>query len=175
MKNRVRKKRVRDIGQGGFTLLEFAVVVLVSSVLSAVALNRFEFYREQAEIVAARQVVAALRTSLQVHTARLASRGREEELRRLAGANPIELLDRKPINYLGEYTTPEPERIDQAGWVFDPRDKSLVYLPRNKESFSFGTARLLKFKVEFVGNPELSQQVRIKKNTISLALNQVEG
>jgi uncharacterized membrane protein YccF (DUF307 family) len=50
-----------------------------------------------------------------------------------------------------------------------------VYLPWNKESFSFGTARLLKFKVEFIGNPDLSQQVRIKKNTISLALNQVEG
>jgi general secretion pathway protein G len=175
MKARVRKIRVRNIGQGGFTLLEFALVVLVSSVLSAVALNRFEFYREQAEIVAARQVVAALRTSLHVQAARLADHGREEDLRRLAAANPIHLLDRKPVNYLGEYFTPDPEQIGEAGWVFDPRDRSLVYLPKNRESFSFGTSRLLRFKVEFVGNPDLSHQVGIKKNTISLALNRVEG
>jgi general secretion pathway protein G len=169
------KTRVRNTGQGGFTLLEFALVLLLSSVLSAIAFNRFEFYREQAEIVAARQVVAALRTSLQVRTARLAANGRQEELRRLAAGNPIDLLDRKPVNYLGEYTTPDPGQLGEAGWVFDPRDKSLVYLPKNSESFSFGTARLLRFKVEFVGNPDPSQQVGIERNNISLALNQVDG
>jgi general secretion pathway protein G len=147
-----------------FTLLQFALVVLVSSVLSAVALNRYEYYREQAEIAAAREVVAALRTSLQARTAELASSGRQEELQTLASANPIRLLLWKPENYLGEYYAPDPKRIGRAGWVFDPRDKSLVYLPKNIESFSFSTLRLLKFKVEFVN-----------KSNKSLALNQVSG
>jgi general secretion pathway protein G len=147
-----------------FTLLQFALVVLVSSVLSAVALNRYEYYREQAEIKAARELVAALRTSLQARTAQLASAGAQEELQKLASANPIKLLLWKPENYLGEYYAPDPKRIGRAGWVFDPRDKSLVYLPKNIESFSFSTLRLLKFKVEFVS-----------KSNRSLALNQVSG
>ena len=157
------KKLFRQRGQGGFTLLEFAVVVLVSSIVSAVVLNRFEYYREQAEIAAARQVVAALRTSLQVRTAQLLSQGQERELQKLAAGNPIQLLLWKPENYLGEYYAPDPEQIGRAGWVFDPRDKSLVYLPKNTKSFSFSTSRLLRFKVEFVSTSK------------SLALNQVSG
>jgi general secretion pathway protein G len=147
-----------------FTLLQFALVVLVSSVLSAVALNRYEYVREQAEIAAARDVVVALRSSLHARTAQLASTGRQDELLKLASANPIALLLWKPENYLGEYYAPDPKRIGRAGWVFDPRDKSLVYLPKNIESFSFGTSRLLRFKVEFVS-----------KSNKSLALNQVSG
>jgi len=145
-------------------LLEFALVVLVSSIVSAVALNRFEYYREQAEIAAARQVVSALRTSLQVRIAQLESNGCEDDVRKLPLRNPIELLAWKPANYLGEYYAPDPKKIGQAGWVFDPRDKTLVYLPRNSESFSFSTSRLLRFKVEFV-----------RTSRKSLALNQVSG
>ncbi|MGJ7918716.1 type II secretion system protein [Massilia sp. LXY-6] len=159
MKKPFRKKR-----QGGFTLLQFALVVLVSSIVSAVALNRFEYYREQAEIAAARQVVASLRTSLQARAAQLLSTGRERELQQLASANPMNLLLWKPENYLGEYYAPDPQQIGGAGWVFDPRDRSLVYLPRNARSFSFGSSKLLRFKVEFV---------RISNK--SLALNQVSG
>jgi type II secretory pathway pseudopilin PulG len=150
--------------QGGFTLLEFAVVVLVSSAVSAVVLNRYEFYREQAEIAAAKEVVAALRTSLQARSAQLASDGREQDLQRLATDNPIKLLAWKPANYLGEYYAPAPKQIGQSGWVFDPRDKTLVYLPTNKDSFTFSASKLLKFKVEFAHS-----------NRKSLALNQVSG
>jgi general secretion pathway protein G len=158
------KKLFRQQGQGGFTLLEFAVVVVVSSIVSAIALNRFEYYREQAEITAAREVVAALRTSLHARSAKLASEGQQELLQKLAAGNPINLLAWKPANYLGEYYAPDPKEIGQPGWVFDPRDKTLVYLPKNTESFSFSTSRLLRFKVEFVRN-----------KSISLALNQVSG
>jgi general secretion pathway protein G len=150
--------------QRGFTLLEFALVVLVSSIVSAVVLNRFEYYREQAEITAARQVVAALRTSLQVRAAELASKGRDQDLQQLAADNPIKLLSWKPANYLGEYYAPAPKQIGQSGWVFDPRDKTIVYLPKNTDSFTFGASKLLKFKVEFAHS-----------NRKSLALNQVSG
>jgi general secretion pathway protein G len=169
------KTRLGTKGQGGFTLLEFAAVMLVSSSVGAVALHYFEFYREQAEIVAARQVVAALRTSLQVQTARLASNGRQEDLRRLAAGNPIDLLDRRPLNYLGEYYAPDREQIGQAGWVFDPRDKSLVYLPTNTQSSSFSRARLLRFKVEFVRNSDPSRKTGTETNNISLTLHQIDG
>jgi general secretion pathway protein G len=159
MKNIFRKEE-----QGGSPLLQFGLVVLVSSVLSAVALNRYEYYREQAEMKAARDVVAALRDSLQARSAQVALDRRDAELRKLAAVNPMSLLPWKPENYLGEYYAPDAKRIGQAGWVFDPRDKSLVYLPKNIESFAFSTSRLLKFKVEFVS-----------KSNKSLVLNQVNG
>jgi general secretion pathway protein G len=159
MKNVFRKE-----GQGGSPLLQFVLVVLVSSVLSAVALNRYEYYREQAEMKAARDVVAALRDSLQARTAQVALDRRDAELRKLAAVNPMSLLPWKPENYLGEYYAPDPKRIGHGGWVYDPRDKFLVYLPKNAQSYSFSAARYLKFKVEFVS-----------KSKTGLALNQVSG
>ena len=151
----------------GFTLLEFAVTVLVAATVSAFLLNRLGFYQEQAELAASRQLVGALRTALHARAAQLQAAGQADALRALAEDNPMNLLESKPANYLGEFDAPDPEKIGHAGWVFDARDKSLVYLLPNAERFTFGTARLLKFKVEFLRTPEHKAQ--------SLALNQVSG
>ena len=151
----------------GFTLLDFAVTVLVAAALSAFLLNRFDFYRQQAELAATRQLVAALRTALHTRAAQLQASGQGAALHALAQDNPMNWLESKPANYLGEFAAPDPDQIGRSGWVFDARDKSLVYLLSNAESFSFGTARLLKFKVKFFRTPE--------KQTFSLALHQVSG
>jgi len=151
----------------GFTLLEFAVTVLVAAAASALLLNRFDFYRDQAEMASARQMVGALRTALHARAVQLQLAGREDELHALAADNPMNWLVQKPANYLGEYYAPDPARIGRTGWVFDPRDKSLVYMLPNAESFSFGTARLLRFKVESIRSAG--------PRTLSLALNQVSG
>lgn len=160
MKTPTRRRR-------GFTLLEFAVTVLVAATVSAMLLNRFDFYREQAELAATRQLVGALRTALHARSAQLQAAGQADALRALAEDNPMNLLVQKPANYLGEFEAPDPEKIGRSGWVFDARDKSLIYLLPNAESFSFGTARLLRFKVEFLRAPE--------QRYVSLALNQVSG
>jgi type II secretory pathway pseudopilin PulG len=159
----------------GFTLIGFALVVLVSAALSAMLLHRLEFYREQAEIAAMRQVVGAMRTALQVRAVQLATEGRRHELQALAADNPMNWLVRKPGNYLGEFDLSAREKANLAGWVFDPRDRSLTYLPQNTESFSFGTARLLKFKVEFAGSPFPYSNNGAGKASSSLALNEVSG
>jgi len=151
----------------GFTLLEFALTVLVAAAVSVFLMNRFAFYREQAELAATRQLVGALRTALHARAAQLQAGSQAEGLQALARDNPMNWLERTPANYLGEYDAPDPEKIGRSGWVFDVRDKSIVYLLPNAESFSFGTARLLRFKVEFLRTPEHSAQ--------SLALNQVSG
>jgi hypothetical protein len=59
--------------------------------------------------------------------------------------------------------------------VFDPRDKSLVYLLKNAESFSSGTSRLLKFKVEFLQGPHPAGLAGAGNRKQSLVLNQVSG
>ncbi|WP_322401962.1 hypothetical protein [Massilia luteola] len=146
----------------GFSLLEFAVVVAVTAALCAVLLHRLDGYRRAAEDAATAQTVAALRTALQVEATRALAQGRTEALATLAGQNPMRLLARPPANYLGEFALSEQGRVARNGWVFDPRDKTLVYLTSEREKFASGKSELPTFKVELSRNP-----------TISLALNEV--
>jgi general secretion pathway protein G len=152
----------------GFTLYEFAIVVAITAALSALLLHRLDGYRRAAEEAMARQTVAALRTALQVEVARAQAQGRSETLAAIAQQNPMHLLARPPADYLGEFALPEPGRVAQNGWVFDPRDKTLVYLRSERESFASGKSKLPTFKVELVRNP-----ADAGKHMISLALNEV--
>lgn len=148
--------------KGGFTLLECAVVAAVTAALSTVLLHRLDGYRIAAEDAAARQTVAALRTALQVEATRALAHGKVDTLATLAQQNPMRLLARPPADYLGEFALPAPGRVARNGWVFDPRDKTLVYLRPERESFASGKSKLPTFKVELTRIPAMS-----------LALNEV--
>jgi general secretion pathway protein G len=152
----------------GFTLLEFALVVAVTAALSAVLLHRLDGCRRAAEEAAARQTVAALRTALQVEVTRALAQGRTDTLATLAGQNPIRLLVQPPANYLGEFALSEQQRVARNGWVFDPRDKILVYLTSERERFAAGKSKLPMFKVELTRNLTVAG-----KPATSLALNEI--
>ncbi len=147
----------------GFTLYEFAIVVAITATLSTILLHRLDGYRRAAEDAAARHTVAVLRTALQAEAAR-----HPETLAALAGQNPMRLLARPPADYLGEFALPEQGRVARNGWVFDPRDKILVYLRSERESFASGKSKLPTFKVELTRNP-----ADAGKQMMSLALNEV--
>ena len=147
---------------GGFTLYEFAIVVAITAALSTILLHRMDGYRRAAEDAAARHTVAALRTALQVEVARALAQGRADSLATLAAQNPMRLLARPPADYLGEFALSEQGRVARHGWVFDPRDKILVYLTSERERFASGKSELPAFKVELSRHP-----------TISLALNEI--
>jgi general secretion pathway protein G len=147
----------------GFTLYEFAIVVAVTAALSTVLLHRLDGYRRATEDAAARQTVAALRTALLVEAAR-----HPEKAVALAGQNPMRLLARPPADYLGEFALSEQVRVARNGWVFDPRDKILVYLTSERERFASGKSKLPTFKVELTRNP-----ADAGKQMMSLALNEV--
>jgi general secretion pathway protein G len=147
----------------GFTLYEFAIVVAITAALSTVLLHRLDGYRRAAEDAAARHTVATLRTALQVEAAR-----HPDALARLAAQNPMRLLARPPADYLGEFALSEQDRVAQKGWVFDPRDKILVYLTSERERFASGKSKLPTFKVELTRTP-----ADAGKQMMSLALNEV--
>jgi general secretion pathway protein G len=147
----------------GFTLYEFAIVVIITAVLSTVLLHRLDGYRRAAEEVAARQTVAALRVALQVEAQR-----HPDTVATLAEQNPMRLLARPPADYLGEFALSETRRVAQNGWVFDPRDKTLVYLISERERFASGKSELPRFKVELTRHP-----ADAGKHMMSLALNEV--
>lgn len=148
---------------GGFTLYEFAIVVAITAALSTILLHRMDGYRRAAEDAAARHTVAVLRTALQVEAAR-----HPDTAATLAGQNPMRLLARPPADYLGEFALSEQGRVARNGWVFDPRDKILVYLTSERERFASGKSKLPTFKVELTRTP-----ADAGKQMMSLALNEI--
>lgn len=151
-----------------FGLLEFSIVVAATAALSAALLHRADGWRRAAEDATARATVAALRTALQDEAARAQAQGGTAGLAALAQQNPIRLLARPPADYLGEFALPQPGRVARNGWVFDPRDKTLVYLRSDRESFAAGTSVLPRFKVEFVRTAAIADQPMMR-----LALNEI--
>jgi general secretion pathway protein G len=133
----------------GFTLFEFAISASVLALLAAVLLSRLLYYQEQAELVAVKHVVATVRTALHVRASDVASREGQRGLQRLLEDNPFNLLANKPDNYLGEYYSPDVKKMPSGNWVFDRRDKCLIYLLSGHKTFSTEASNLLKFKVEF--------------------------
>jgi general secretion pathway protein G len=138
----------------GFTLFEFAVSVIILGVLAGTLLSRSALYQGEAERVAARQLVATLRAALQVRASEVRRQVGDSGLQMLLEENPFDWLIKKPENYLGEYYSPELEKMPTGNWLFDRRDKMLIYLVASQKSFSSDASNLLKFKVEFAHMPQ---------------------
>jgi general secretion pathway protein G len=152
----------------GFTLYEFAIVAAITAALSTVLLHRMDGYRRAAEEAAARQTVAALRAALQVEATRALAQGQVDRLATLAQQNPMRLLARPPADYLGEFALSGPGNVARHGWVFNPRDKTLVYLRSERETFAAGNSKLPVFKVELT-----RKSGDTGAPVISLALNEI--
>jgi general secretion pathway protein G len=157
----------------GFTLLESAVAAALFALLVAILGNRLLFYHGETERVATEQLVGTLRTALQVRSAHaLATRG-EAGLTPLTEENPMVWLSGKPDNYLGEFYSPDLEKIPTGNWFFDRSDRSLVYLPNSHESFSIQTSKFLKFKVKLILLPNPDGSSGRSKITKGVILDQV--
>ncbi len=113
--------------QGGFTLLELVVVIIIIGLLVVIALGKLLKIREQAERAAVTQVIGNLRSSLGMQIAEMIVKQDRKGLLALAGSNPMDLLSQVPGNYLGALGAPDPARIGGHTWYFDERDQALVY------------------------------------------------
>jgi type II secretory pathway pseudopilin PulG len=133
----------------GFTLIESAVAAGLLGIFVAILISRVLTYQAEAERVAEEQLVATLRTAMQVRAAKAVIAHGEQGLHPLLDENPIGWLADQPANYLGEYYAPDPTELPPGNWYFDRADRSLVYLLGNRKSFSFQTSIFLKFKVKF--------------------------
>jgi general secretion pathway protein G len=111
----------------GFSLLELVVALTLVAVLVGVFLDRALYYREQAEKSAMERVAHDLRASVNIRAAELVLESRFRDLPALAAQNPMELLDRKPQNYLGVLGNPGVQEVVTPGWYFDPTSKEVVY------------------------------------------------
>ena len=135
----------------GATRFEFAVCIVVTGLLAGLLLGRLLEWRAQSERSAAYHVVGALRTALAAREAQLvAAAGRDAALT-LLQENPMGWLLRRPANYVGEYYAPDPGMLRRGAWFFDRTDRTVNYVLSN-DTFSSGTSKLLKFKVELASS-----------------------
>jgi general secretion pathway protein G len=160
--------------QGGATRLELAVATILVALLSGVLLNSIISYQGESERVAAKQLVASLRTALAVRSARVISTTGEPGLLVLAHQNPMTWLQRSPGNYLGEYYSPENGALPGGNWYFDRGAHTLVYLPASHKSFSSGIQKVLAFKVKLIRVSAPVNAGKREKGTTGLVLDQID-
>lgn len=67
-------------------------------------------------------------------------RQEREELRRLEGRNPLEVLDleERPANYQGEHAGADPARMKPGSWWYDPDSELLIYRVEHTTRFRGG-------------------------------------
>ncbi len=92
--------------------------------------------------------------------------GEKIDYPRLEHENPMDWLDRKPPNYLGEYRQ-NARTVPRGAWYFDPANHELIYLPLLDEYFvpdSEGQIRI-RFRVELLpkGDTQEIATARLKE------------
>ncbi|MBB5609549.1 MULTISPECIES: type II secretion system protein [unclassified Janthinobacterium] len=133
--------------QRGFTLFELAVVAIVLGLLATVLLSRLAYYQEQAQRAAVAQMLGVLRTSLRVQALHLYLQGKQSQLPGLQRQNPLDWLEQRPPNDLGELLAPDVEKLPSGNWFFDRSDQKLGFLLRTGNIFSPIRVDVMKFKV----------------------------
>ncbi|OGS97028.1 MAG: hypothetical protein A3H31_05955 [Gallionellales bacterium RIFCSPLOWO2_02_FULL_57_47] len=101
-------------------------------------MNRVLFYQEQAEKVAMEGVAGAIQSALILQYGQIQTRGKPSDVAALADDNPMNWLQKKPVNYGGEFYDPTPLSVKSGNWVFDLKKRELVYLLRNDGHFKPG-------------------------------------
>ncbi len=122
----------------GFSLLELVIVIVIISVLLVLAISRLLALMVDAERVAMEMVAGTLRSAIGMKVAESIVKSKVSELPAFEGSNPMTLLAETPHNYLGELDGADPAKLEDGNWYFDKRDKTLVYLVRNKGFFAGG-------------------------------------
>jgi general secretion pathway protein G len=125
-------------GNRGFSLLELVIVIVIISVLLVLAISRLLALMVDAERVTMEAVAGTLRSAIGMKVAEAIVKSKVTELSAFEGSNPMALLAETPRNYLGELDGTDPAKLEDGNWYFDKRDKTLVYLVRNKGFFIGG-------------------------------------
>lgn len=125
---------------GGFSLLELVIVIVIISVLLVVAISRLLSIMVDAERVSMETVAGTLRSALGMKVAESIVRNRVPELRQLEGSNPMDRLAELPVNYLGVLRGADPAKLADGNWYFDADAGVLVYLVRHQGFFAGGAA-----------------------------------
>ncbi len=147
--------------QAGFTFLELIIVIAIISTLVVFAIDRMLGLRVDAERVALRRNASAMQTAAVMQLSEYLVKRQQNQIREMAGANPVRFLQNPPAGYVGERANPDPNSIAPGDWYFDTADRVLVYRVVNAEYFQTplpGPARV-RFRLELAFDDENGNKV----------------
>ncbi len=130
-------------------MFEFAVVVIIVSVLALFLMSRLWALQVDAERVVMENMVGTLKSALGIKVASYIAKGDMAGLQSLQRSNPIKLLSEPPKDYVGEIDGAD-AAIEGGKWYFDTRAGRLVYRVRNSGHFRSGAGPQAQFGVELV-------------------------
>jgi general secretion pathway protein G len=122
-------------GSRGFTLVELVVVISVVAIMSTIALDRLFWYQSQAEKAAMEYNATMIKSGLWMSAASLMMAERTSDIPALAEHNPINLLEQKPANYLGEIDGKKTEALESGNWFYDASKHQVVYVVEHRRYF----------------------------------------
>jgi general secretion pathway protein G len=160
----------------GFSLLELVVVIIIISLLIALALERLWPLQVDAERVAMEQVAGSLRSALGIRVAELLLKDDQAGLRALEGSNPMDRLSEVPRNYRGVLRGADPATVEGGNWYFDAANGMLVYRVRNADYFRSpaGTPAQARFAVRVYYGEGLPRNTRVSAEPLGAQLAVME-
>ena len=162
-------------GQRGASLLEFAICTVVFAVLTGLLLERMLRYRADAEREGVVRQVENMRSALLSRMLQAEISGDRTQLRALVGSNPVALLQRNPVSYLGEFDNAAVVKIPPGSWYFDRKQRKLVYVFTRNKSFREGTPERWAYRVEFIRLPTNNAKPPGTPPSAGVALQKVDG
>lgn len=124
--------------QRGITAVEFAVVLLLLSVLLAGLAQALGYVQEQAEKTMVRYAVVALESGLKLEAVSRMTRGRSTDVAKLAGEDPFQWVEPKPQGHRGEWREPAAGRQAESGWYWNGQRKEVIYVLARSDRFTPG-------------------------------------
>ena len=140
-------------GQSGFTLFEFAVVVIIFGILVTVILERMAYYQYESEKAQVGLLLKNMRSALTGRQLEALMPSANFKLPELDGINPITLLQRKPDDYFGEVDKVSVESVPPGHWYFERDSRRVAYVFSGKKSFLGDSFERWYFKVKFTRLP----------------------
>lgn len=138
-------RAVKYSRQRGISTFELVLVIAVFTAFVGLFAYRFRYLQEYAEKTAVEMTVLNIRTGLRYKMADLMMQNRLYELPMLLKENPVNWLEKPPLNYVGEVSSQGGDEIRPGNWYFDARKKQLVYKLNLSDHFEW----------QGEGNPEL--------------------
>lgn len=152
--------------QAGLSHLEFSVMLAVLALIWLAALNRLHEVQEMGEKTAVEMTIRNIQSGLRLEMSERIMTKHESSIVEMAGSNPVNWLEKKPDNYLGEFPG-IPDRFSSGSWYFDTSRHEISYRPALQHNLEcrqcekIGGDIILSWRIARAANPMFGRGDRV--------------